>query len=152
MNIESATTEDIPTLVQYLTELFSIEPDFATNAQTIRQGLELFLGAEPSTEPDRTILVLRDQSYPPRGMISGQLVISTAMGSPSLWIEDVYMSPEYRGQGWGTQLLQAIIQWAKEKGAKRFQLLADQENHNAIEFYHSQGFQTAGLKVLSKKI
>jgi ribosomal protein S18 acetylase RimI-like enzyme len=166
MKIESAIPLDIPRLCEFLLDLFSLEPDFSSDTPTILQGLKKFMGVENIGSPSRlnsisksrsvsnngrTILVLRDKSGIPQGMISGQLVISTAMGSPSLWIEDVYVAPEHRGRGWGSRLLQSIIHWGSQRGARRFQLLADQNNHRAIEFYHSQKFKTAGLMVLSIK-
>jgi GNAT superfamily N-acetyltransferase len=84
------------------------------------------------------------------GMASGQLVISTAEGAPSVWIEDVVVAESWRQQGVGRSLIKAVEDWGRERGATRAQLLADDGNHSALDFYRSQGWSRTRLIALRR--
>jgi GNAT superfamily N-acetyltransferase len=73
------------------------------------------------------------------------LVISTAEGAPSAWIEDVVIEADWRGKGLGRALLAYVLQWARSQGATRAQLLADLDNAPALEFYEHLGWQSTRL-------
>jgi len=78
-------------------------------------------------------------------MASVQLVISTAEGAPSAWVEDVVVQEDWRGQGVGRALLEAVLDWARVRGAVRAQLLADLDNAPALAFYDRLGWQPTRL-------
>jgi GNAT superfamily N-acetyltransferase len=79
------------------------------------------------------------------GMVSGQLVISTSQGSPSVWVEDMIVNRQYRAQGVGRLLLEAVLGWAKEQGATRAQLLVDLDNLSALGYYDHLGWQASRM-------
>ncbi|HSH73361.1 MAG TPA: GNAT family N-acetyltransferase [Methylophilaceae bacterium] len=140
--IGEARLEDIPALVTLLAELFSIEADFSADTTKQVKGLELLLLA-----PDRAVIkVARDNHQKVVGMVSAQLVISTAQGSPSAWVEDMVVSKEIRGGGVGRALLDAAQHWAKAKGATRMQLLVDIENQPAVGYYQHLGWEATQLQ------
>jgi GNAT superfamily N-acetyltransferase len=85
-------------------------------------------------------------------MITVQLVISTAMGTPSAWFEDLVIQERFRGQGVGKKLLDKAREWANEKGAKRIQLLADADNSPALKFYQHVGLQPTRLFAWKQQI
>lgn len=139
--IESAEENIIPALVQLLSALFTIEQDFSPDAQKQERGLRLLL-----KHPDRSvILVARGTDAQPIGMVSGQLVFSTAEGAPSLWVEDLIVAPEHRGRGVGRALLDAVLKWGRAHDATRAQLLVDLDNSSALSFYAHQGWQPTRL-------
>jgi GNAT superfamily N-acetyltransferase len=141
ISIESAKTGDIESLVKLLNVLFSIEQDFSPDAAAQRNGLKLLLNS-----PDQAqIFVAHHQAAGIVGMVSAQLVISTAMGAPSAWIEDMVVLGQFRGQGVGTALLEKAKEWAKSKGAKRIQLVADADNTSALDFYKNLDWQPTRL-------
>jgi GNAT superfamily N-acetyltransferase len=78
-------------------------------------------------------------------MVSAQLVISTAEGAPSTWVEDMVVRDGWRGQGIGRALLDGLMSWAKSKGATRAQLLVDLDNEPALGYYQHLGWQTTRL-------
>ncbi len=80
------------------------------------------------------------------GMVTAQLVISTAQGTPSAWIEDMVVGTLYRGHGIGKQLLQEAITWSKENGASRAQLLVDIANSEALAYYQHLEWQSTQLQ------
>jgi len=140
--IDDARLEDIPALVNLLAELFSIEADFSADTTKQVKGLELLLAASEQA----AIKVARDSHQKVIGMVSTQLVISTAQGSPSAWIEDMVVSKEIRGGGVGRALLDSAQEWAKAHGATRMQLLVDIENQPAIGYYQHLGWQATQLQ------
>lgn len=140
--IENANMGDVPALVQLLNVLFSIEQDFSPNEQRQSEGLSLIL-----QNPDHAVIkvVRYKEEANIIGMVSAQLVISSAQGSYSAWIEDMVISEDYRAQGVGRQLLSAVLQWAKEKGATRAQLLVDLDNEPALGYYNHLGWESSRM-------
>ncbi|MDR2688653.1 MAG: GNAT family N-acetyltransferase [Azoarcus sp.] len=141
VTITPATLDDLPALIQLLEMLFSIEQDFRPDAEKQRRGLEMLLGRAQQA----CILAARHPDAGIVGMVSAQLVISTATGAPSAWIEDVVIHPEFRANGLGRRLLNAIQDWAVARGARRLQLLADADNAPALQFYQHLGWQATRL-------
>jgi GNAT superfamily N-acetyltransferase len=136
-----AQTSDIDALVGLLNVLFSIEQDFTPNEVAQRRGLELLLAS-----PERgQIFVARHPVEGVVGMVSAQLVISTAIGAPSAWIEDMVVRESFRGQGVGKLLLDQVREWAMLKGVGRMQLLADADNAPALDFYRHLDWQPTRL-------
>ena len=144
--IESAQHADIPRLTELLNDLFGVELDFTADATRQVRGLEMLI-AEAAKSDRHTITVARDDSGLVLGMASAQLVISTAEGALSAWIEDVVVHPDHRRQGIGKLLVGHLLAWAKARGATRVQLAADQENANAGLFYAALGWQSTQLTV-----
>lgn len=140
--IDTANLEDVPALVELLAVLFSIEADFKPNVAKQVQGLRMLI-LSPETG---VIKVARDMDGLAIGMVSAQLVISTAQGAPSAWIEDMIILEKHRGVGLGKTLLDEALAWAKQKGASRAQLLVDIENDPALGYYHHLGWESTQLQ------
>jgi GNAT superfamily N-acetyltransferase len=141
MRIRDATAGDIPALSGLLDALFSIEQDFTPNGERQMRGMHLLLQL-----PDRAVIkVAVDDGGQIIGMVSAQLVISTAEGAPSACVEDMVVSDGYRGKGIGRTLLEGLLDWAASKGATRAQLLVDLDNEPALGYYRHLGWQTTRL-------
>lgn len=63
---------------------------------------------------------------------------STEFGRPCVWVEDLYLLPEYREQGEGSRLLRELT--GRYPGAV-VRLEAEKENHRALHVYEKCGFQ-----------
>ncbi len=148
IEIEEANAGDIEALVKLLNILFSIEQDFRPDETAQRKGLQLLLESPGQGQ----IFVARHTEAGVVGMVSAQLVISTAMGAPSAWIEDMVVLDQFRGLGLGKALLDKAKDWAAAKGAKRMQLVADADNHAALEFYKYLNWQPTRLFTWKKVI
>jgi GNAT superfamily N-acetyltransferase len=145
LRIEPATQDDIDALGGLLQQLFAIEADFHFDVTKTGRALQQLINDERAC-----VLVARDNDKV-IGMCTAQLVISTAEGAYSAWVEDVVVDKQQHGKGIGTQLLNAIGEWAKGEGATRLQLLADMENQPAQEFYRRSGWQQLQLQTWRKK-
>ncbi len=142
IQINDAILQDIPELVQLLADLFSIEKDFKPDTTKQIMGLELLIH-----NPSQGIIkVAKNAEGHIIGMVSAQLVISTAQGAASAWVEDMIISKNYRAAGLGSALLDAALLWAKEKGATRAQLLVDIQNIPAVGYYKHLGWEATQLQ------
>ena len=62
---------------------------------------------------------------------------STFLGRAGLYLEDLFVKPEYRGKGYGKGLLRKLAQIAKERGCGRFEWSCLDWNQPSIDFYLS---------------
>ncbi len=144
--VRVAISLDLETLNSLLAELFSIEEDFQLNEKLQQKGLLLML------ENSNGMILVAESKHTIIGMATGQIVISTAEGGPSLLIEDVIISKDWRGIGVGKELVDSVCRWAATFGAKRFQLLADASNNEGLQFYEKTGWNKTNLICLRKTL
>jgi GNAT superfamily N-acetyltransferase len=137
-----AKAADIADLIRLLGILFGIEKDFNANVSKQQKGLELLL----KNKATATVQVAKNAAGKAIGMVSAQLVISTAQGAKSAWVEDMVIDATYRGQGIGKHLLQNALDWAKSQGATRAQLLVDIENTEALGYYQHLNWESTQLQ------
>jgi GNAT superfamily N-acetyltransferase len=145
---------DIETMVTFLYHLFSIEKDFAIDADKNREGLQLLL----ANQHTRTIYIA-EAAGKVVGMVTAQIVVSTSSGGYSILLEDMYVASGFRRKGIGTKLLEQVIVWGSGQGACRVQLVADVTNIGALMFYRQVGLLASRmtalygtLDVINKKI
>jgi len=64
---------------------------------------------------------------------------STWLGKPGIYLEDLFVQPEYRGHGIGKGFMKTLAQLCIERGYERFQWWVLDWNEPSIEFYKSLG-------------
>ena len=64
---------------------------------------------------------------------------STFLGRAGLYLEDLFVLPEYRGKGYGKGLLKRLAEIAVERGCGRFEWWCLDWNKPSIDFYRSMG-------------
>ncbi len=64
---------------------------------------------------------------------------STFLGRSGLYLEDLYIKPEYRGYGYGKSILKKLAQIAVERGCGRLEWSCLDWNQPSINFYLSLG-------------
>ena len=64
---------------------------------------------------------------------------STFLGRAGLYLEDLFVLPEYRGKGYGKATLKKLAQIAVERGCGRFEWWCLDWNKPSIDFYLSLG-------------
>jgi ribosomal protein S18 acetylase RimI-like enzyme len=86
------------------------------------------------------------------GMCSAQVVISTAEGDEAAVVEDVIVQAAVRRKGIGGKLMLEVQWWAKARGIRRVQLLADKTNEPALRFYRRGGWNKTNLICLRQML
>lgn len=145
--IDFATAEDLPQLADLLAELFALESDFAPERDKQLRGLQLILD-NPALG---RLFVLRIDGAV-AGMANALITVSTAEGGKVLLLEDVIVSRAHRGGGYGRRLVAHVLDWARGQGMTRVTLLADRDNHPALAFYRTLGFELSNMNVLRKRL
>lgn len=64
---------------------------------------------------------------------------STFLGRSGVYLEDLYVKPEFRGKGYGKALLKKLAQIAVERGCGRLEWWCLDWNKSSIDFYLSLG-------------
>lgn len=57
----------------------------------------------------------------------------------SLYMDDLYVCPDFRGAGVGTKLINEVIAYAKAENCKKLRWQVSEWNQPAIDFYKSLG-------------
>ena len=148
ISIEKANSFDIPELKELLRQLFDIERDFEFDETLQSNGLQRII----NFKNNRCVIFVARINNKVVGMCSGQLVVSTAAGGDSVWVEDMVVHQRYRKNGIGTALISKVEEWANENKAKRIQLVTDNNNVDAFAFYYEFNYKSTQLSVLNKKI
>ena len=64
---------------------------------------------------------------------------STFLGRAGIYLEDLYVMPEYRGRGYGKEILKKLAAIAVERGCGRLEWWCLDWNQPSIDFYLSFG-------------
>jgi GNAT superfamily N-acetyltransferase len=134
LNIRRATSDDIPTILDFIRALAEYEREpqaaVATAADLLRDGF----GTSP-----KYWCVIAEWDGAPAGFAFYFYNYSTWQGRPGLYLEDLFVHPEFRGKGIGKALLLHLARIAVDENCGRFQWQVLDWNKPAIDFYESLG-------------
>lgn len=133
--VEPATLEDLDTLVAFVMSLMDEEADFRADRLCQEQGLRLIL-----EQPSRGRIFVVRNDHTMVGMVNLLFTISTATGGFVINMEDVYIHPDHRRQGYGGLLMDHVKNFAREKGFFRITLLTDKISAASQQFFQKHGF------------
>ncbi|WP_224364077.1 GNAT family N-acetyltransferase [Hyalangium versicolor] len=132
--IRPATSSDIPAILRLIRALADYEKLSHQVVITEAQLREHLFGARPYAE-----VLLAEEAGQVVGYALYFHTYSTFLGRPSLYLEDLFVLPENRGQGHGKALLTRLAKVAVERGCGRFEWMVLDWNTPAIQFYESLG-------------
>jgi len=134
VTIRAANTADVPQILAFITALavFEREPDavVATEEGLLRDGF--------GPNPYFYCLIAENDGIP-AGFALYFFNYSTWMGRPGLYLEDLFVLPEFRGLGIGKALLKHVAKIAVSKNCRRLQWEVLDWNTPAIDFYRAMG-------------
>jgi GNAT superfamily N-acetyltransferase len=136
--IREAIRADVPLILEFIRALavYEREPDAvtATEADLLRDGF----GEQPYFH---CLIAEYDAGTGPQaaGFAFYFFNYSTWTGRPGLYLEDIFVHPEFRGLGIGKALLARVAAIAVEKGCPRMQWEVLDWNTSAVDFYAKLG-------------
>jgi GNAT superfamily N-acetyltransferase len=136
VRLRAARVEDVPVILAFIRELadFEREPDAAK--MTAEQLREALFGAHPKAEA-----LLAEGEAGAAGFAIWFESFNSWTGMPSLYLEDVYVRAEARGQGIGKAIFAHLAKLAVARGYQRFEWSVLNWNEPAIKFYEGLGAQ-----------
>ncbi|MEG0289769.1 MAG: GNAT family N-acetyltransferase [Erysipelotrichaceae bacterium] len=75
----------------------------------------------------------------PIGMALFYHSFSTFLGRSGIYLEDLFVDVEYRGLGYGKQILKELARITLERGCGRLEWVCINWNQSSIDFYEAQG-------------
>jgi GNAT superfamily N-acetyltransferase len=136
LQIRRAVASDAATILTLIRELAEFER-LAHEVVSTEESLtrELF-GPQPGAE-----VVIAQVGEEVVGFALYFQNFSTFLGKPGLYLEDLYIRPKFRGQGYGEQLLHYLGAICIERGYGRLEWSVLDWNQRAINFYKGLGAQ-----------
>jgi GNAT superfamily N-acetyltransferase len=134
LDIRSATEDDVPLILNLIKELAEYERlshEVVATEEALRDSL--FGGRRVA---EALLGFLEDD---PAGFALFFHTFSTFLGKPGIYLEDLYVRPEFRGAGVGRALLVHLAKLAKERNCGRLEWSVLDWNEPAIGFYKGIG-------------
>lgn len=131
--IREATAQDIPLILSFVRKL----ADYEKMTDEVVATEELYREWLFEKQIARVLFVLEDGREV--GFALFFLNFSTFVGRGGIYLEDLFVDPEYRGKGYGKALLRELVRLAVEEGCGRMEWCCLNWNQPSIDFYRSLG-------------
>lgn len=134
--IRPATENDVPQILSFIKQLAEYEKLTHVVVATEELLRETLFGPRPAAE---VLLAFLAEEEMPVGFALFFTNYSTFLACPGLYLEDLFVAPQYRARGAGKALLKALARLAKERGYGRFEWSCLDWNEPSICFYKKMG-------------
>ena len=134
INIRLATPEDVPTIlafIQGLAEYEKLADQVVATEDKLKQTL---FGDKRYAE-----VVIAEYNQQAAGFALFFHNYSTFLAKPGIYLEDLFVLPDFRGKGLGKVLLSYLAKLAVERDCGRLEWSVLDWNQPAIDFYQAQG-------------
>ena len=128
-----ATIDDVPLILNFIRELADYEHmlnEVVATEELLREWL---------FEKNKAEVIIGELNGEPVAFALFFHNFSTFLGRAGIYLEDLYVRPEARGNGFGTRMLKYLAKLAVERGCGRLEWWCLDWNTNSIEFYLSLG-------------
>ena len=133
MNYRYATEQDAPLILSFIRSLAEYE-HMADEVVATENLLREWIFEKKEAE---VIFALEDGKEVGFALFFHNF--STFLGRAGIYLEDLFVLPEYRGKGYGKGLIQALARIAVERRCGRLEWWCLDWNTPSIEFYRSLG-------------
>jgi GNAT superfamily N-acetyltransferase len=151
LKIRPATRKDASLIVEFIRALAEYERAPKSAVVTKRDILRDGFGRTP-----RFHVVIAEWERKPVGFALWFYNYSTWLGRPGLYLEDLFVYPEFRGKGIGKALLVHLAKLAVKQKCGRYQWQVLDWNTPSIKFYESLGAEVMkewlGMRVQGKAL
>ena len=135
MPLRAAAPEDLDTIIELIHALAEYEREPGA-VRLEREALrEHLFGPKPYAE----VILAETDAGKSAGFALFFHNFSTWEGKPGIYLEDLFVRPEFRGHGYGRALLQQLGRLALERGCARLEWSVLDWNEPSIAFYKALG-------------
>lgn len=134
LRVEEAREKDVPLILQFIRELAEYEKELVRVTATEEILRTTLFGPEPYAQT-----VIGYVGEGPAAFAIYFFSYSSFTGLPSLYLEDIFVRPAFRGFGVGKKLLAFLARRAQEHGCGRMEWSVLNWNMPAIGFYEKLG-------------
>ena len=134
LQVVAATESEVPVILEMIRGLAEYERLLHAFEATEEQLRQTLFGPRPCAE---VLLAKAGGEY--TGFAVFFTNYSTFFAKPGIYLEDVFVKPEWRGQGIGFALLARLARIAIERKCSRLEWVVLDWNAPAIEFYKKLG-------------
>jgi GNAT superfamily N-acetyltransferase len=134
LRIDPATEGDLPLILQLIRALAAYERLEHAVVATEHDLRESLFGSKPSAE-----VVLARVGHDAVGFAVWFYSYSTFLARPGLYLEDVFVFPQWRGRGIGRAIVTYLARVAVARNCGRMEWSVLDWNETAIRFYRSLG-------------
>jgi GNAT superfamily N-acetyltransferase len=132
--VREASEGDVPLILSFIRELAEYEK-LSDEVVATEDGLrESLFGERRYAE-----VLIAEHDGVPAGFALFFHNFSTFLGRPGIYLEDLYVRPEFRGSGIGKQLLGRLAHLAVKRGCGRLEWWVLDWNEPSIGFYKQLG-------------
>jgi GNAT superfamily N-acetyltransferase len=136
ISIRQATVEDVAVIHRLLTELEETLGATSKVKRTPEDLRQFGFSEAPSFEA-----LIAWSHTGAVGLVLFFREFSSWKGSPGIYVQDLYVSPDMRGTGLGAKLMKAMFEHTRDWGASYCKLTVHADNEIVIPFYEHLGFQ-----------
>ncbi|MFW6028944.1 MAG: N-acetyltransferase family protein [Halanaerobiales bacterium] len=132
-NIRFAKREDTPMILEFINELADYEKlldEVIADEETLENSL---------FDREMAEVIFAEYKGEEVGFALFFHNFSTFLGKPGIYLEDLYVKPEYRGKGFGKKLLSFLADLTVKRDCGRLEWWVLDWNKSSIDFYESLG-------------
>ncbi len=131
--IRKANEKDTPLIFDLIRKLAvyeKMENEVVTSVEELRENI---------FNQEYSHVIIAEEEGKPVGFALYFFNFSTFVGKPGLYLEDLFVEPEYRGKGYGKKLFQELAVIARDRNCGRMEWSVLNWNTPAIDFYKALG-------------
>ncbi len=133
-HIRQTSIKDSPIILQFIKDLSVYEKLSHEVSATLQDVEDAFFRGQSTAE-----VLLGEEDGIPVVFAIYFYNFSSFLSRKGLYLEDLFVKPEYRGKGYGKKMLLHLVHLAKERKCGRMEWIVLDWNESAIQFYKSLG-------------
>ena len=144
IEINCSDTSDFELLVEILSQQMN-------DIGSIKSRLAIETAIQNALKPNsRAFFFLAKHDNIPIGLVFMNICSGIESGGDYIWINEILILPQYRGKGFGTELLNHVVNWSKSNNIKSIISMTGIKNNVSQSMFSSAGFEIEDVKWIEK--